>query len=90
MSTEKIEKMDIRNIKDELKRGYISSRYFYVPQISKNCFCRISFNTYKKLVEIRVFDEKLLVEAFCYYEKKNFLKMKKKDIIKDVENVEMK
>ena len=57
MSTKKLKDMDIRNIKHELNMGYISSRYF---EISKNCFCNIHFNTYKNLVEIRVFNEELI------------------------------
>ena len=86
MSTKKLKDMDIRNIKHELNMGYISSRYF---EISKNCFCNIHFNTYKNLVEIRVFNEELIKETFINYEKKIFMKMQKKDIIKDIENAEM-
>ena len=73
-------KLDIRNIKNELKVGYISSRYFDID----NWCINIRYNTYRNKVEIRIFNEEILEESFLYFDKNVFLKMTKKKLIEEI------
>lgn len=76
-----LQNLKIREIKQELKMGYISSRYY---DIKEGCFCHITLNTYSNKVEIRIADELLLKDSVKEYSIQDFLKVKKQDLFKEV------